>query len=74
MLKVLVVSPLLLPYYQKHLERAKNVCNYVTYTEKENVLVYFSKLFSKNQFKKGLFGVTVVILLSTTKMSLKALT
>lgn len=23
--------------------RAKNVCNYVTYTEKENVLVYFSK-------------------------------
>lgn len=49
MLKGLIVSLLLLPYYQKHLERAKNVCNYVTYTEKI-VLVYFSKKFSKNQF------------------------
>lgn len=49
--KVLAVTPLLLPYYQKHLERPKNVCSYLTYTEHENVLVYFSKLFSKMNFK-----------------------
>lgn len=49
--KVLAVTLLLLPYYQKHLERPKNVCSYLTYTENENILVYFSKLFSKMNFK-----------------------
>lgn len=38
--KVLAVSLLLLPYYQEHLERTEDVCNYLTYTKKESVLVY----------------------------------
>lgn len=71
MLKVVVVSPLLLPYYQKHLERATNVCNYVTYTEKEMYLYILVNYFQK--ISSSLFGVTVVILVDSTKMSLKAL-
>lgn len=72
--KVLVVSLQLLPYYKKHLERAKKKA--IMYHILKRKMYLFILVNNFQKLSSSLLGVTAAVVTSTssTKLSLKAIT